>query len=192
MLTLNLLDLLKKSVEGGRIIFNVTKMGKIFWDDMQMVEKWRFEDAIQQAMVAKRMFLTKLHNLNADINDSKLSFIGFQIHKTVWSNQLNIIPFFMKTMATLMKFFGAFISIEKCGEVMAPLFTENQRNSLKKSGKLISWKNKKFIDIKEDFAVLNKEEQDKLWKISLALCADAKTTEIAMRLHNALNENSTS
>jgi len=32
----------------------------------------------------------------------------------------------MKIMATIMKFFGTFISIEKCGMIMAPLFTESQ------------------------------------------------------------------
>lgn len=184
MLTLNLLDLLKKSEKGGRIIFNVTRMGEIFWDDMQMNKKWSFEDGIHQAMVAKRMFLAKLHNLHRDIKDSKLSFIGFEISKTVWSNQLNIIPLYMKIMATLMKLFGTFISIEKCGEIMTPLFTENQEESLKKSGKFITWKKNEFIDIKEDFAVLNQEYQDSLWKISLELCADKKTNQIATNLQN--------
>jgi hypothetical protein len=184
MLTLNLLDLLKKSEKGGRIIFNVTRMGEIFWDDMQMNKKWSFEDGIHQAMVAKRMFLAKLNNLHRDIEDSKLTFIGFEISKTVWSNQLNIIPLYMKLMATLMKLFGTFISIEKCGEIMTPLFTENQEESLKKSGKFITWKKNEFIDIKEDFAVLNQEYQDRLWKISLELCADEKTNQIATNLQN--------
>ncbi|MBK7428336.1 MAG: SDR family NAD(P)-dependent oxidoreductase [Saprospiraceae bacterium] len=40
MLTLNLLDLLENSKKGGRIIFNVTEGGKIFWDDLQMSKKW--------------------------------------------------------------------------------------------------------------------------------------------------------
>ena len=184
MLTLNLLGLLKKSEKGGRIIFNVTRMGEIFWDDMQMNKKWGFEDGIHQAMVAKRMFLAKLHNLHRDIKGSKLSFIGFEISKTVWSNQINIIPFYMKMMATLMKLFGTFISIEKCGEIMTPLFTENQEESLKRSGKFITWKKNEFIDIKEDLAVLNQEYQDRLWKISLELCADKKTNQIATNLQN--------
>jgi hypothetical protein len=182
MLTLNLLDLLKKSEKGGRIIFNVTRMGKIFWDDMQMNRKWRFEDGIHQAMVAKRMFLARLHDLYSGTEDSKVSFIGFEIPKTVWSNQINIIPLYMKLMATLMKQFGTFISIEKCGEIIAPLFTENQEESLKKSGKFITWKKSEFVDIKEDSAVLNKEMQDRLWKISLGLCADEKTNQIAENL----------
>ncbi|MCD6596166.1 MAG: SDR family NAD(P)-dependent oxidoreductase [Bacteroidales bacterium] len=182
MLTLNLLDLLKKSEKGGRIIFNVTRMGKIFWDDMQMKNKWGYEDGIHQAMVAKRMFLAKLHNLYRERKDSKLSFIGFEISKTVWSNQLNIIPFYMKIMATLMKLFGTFISIEKCGEIMTPLFTENQEESLKKSGKFITWKKNEFIDIKENSAVMNKEMQDRLWKVSLELCADEITNQIAENL----------
>ena len=184
MLTLNLLDLLKKSEKGGRIIFNVTRMGEIFWDDMQMNKKWSFEDGIHQAMVAKRMFLAKLHNLHRDIKDSKLTFIGFEISKTVWSNQLNIIPLYMKIMATLMKLFGTFISIDKCGEIMTPLFAENQEESLKKSGKFITWEKNEFIDIKENIAVLNQEYQDRLWKVSLELCADKKTNQIATNLQN--------
>ena len=150
MLTLNLLNLLEKSENGGRIIFNVTTVKEeIYWDDIQMRNNWGFEKGIHQAMVAKRMFLNKLYNLHSEKNDSKLSFIGFEISKTVWSNQVNIIPVFMKTMATIMKWLGQFISIEECGEIMAPLFTENQKESLKKSGKTIIWKNGEFIVIKE-------------------------------------------
>jgi hypothetical protein len=93
---------------------------------LQMEKKWSFEDGIHQAMVAKRMLLAKLHK---DIKDSKLSFIGFQISKTVWSNQLNIIPLYMKIIATLMRLSGSFISIDKCGKIMAPLFIENQEES---------------------------------------------------------------
>lgn len=179
MLTLNLLDLLKKSEKGGRIIFNVTRTGEIFWNDMQMIKKWSYEDGIHQAMVAKRMLLAKLHR---EMKDSKLSFIGFEISQTVWSNQLNIIPFYMKVMATLMRFFGTFISIEKCGEIMAPLFTENKEESQKKSGKFITWKKKEFIDITEDSSVLNNVMQDRLWEVSLELCADEKTNQIAENL----------
>ncbi len=108
-----------------------------------------------------------------------MSFYGFLITKTVWTNQLNIIPVFMKFMATMVKFFGGFISIEKCGEIMAPLFTENQEESLKKSGKFITWKKNNFIELKEDENVLDKKMQEKLWKISLDLCKDEKTVQIA-------------
>lgn len=41
---------------------------------------------------------------------------------------------------------------------MAPLFTENQEESLKKSGKLITWKNNKFEDIEEDAHILNPDK----------------------------------
>ena len=182
MLTLNLLDLLEKSENGGRIIFNVTENGEIFWDDMQLKNKWRYIDGISQAMVAKRMFLVKLHNIYINKQENKLSFIGFQISQTVWTNQINIIPTFMRLMATLMKFFGKFITIEKCGEIMAPLFIEKQDDSLKKSGKFITWKNNQFINIKEVDKVLDPELQDRLWKISLELCADEKTNEISKAL----------
>jgi len=184
MLTLNLLNLLEKSESGGRIIFNVTQRGKIFWDDIQMRKKWGYVAGIQQAMVAKRMFLVKLDNLYRNRKDSKLSFIGFQIPKTVWSNQIKIIPAFMRIMATIMKLLGTFISVEKCGEIMAPLFTENQEESLRKSGRLITWKSNQFIGIEEDADVLDCGLQDRLWKISLELCYDEKTSQIASSLNN--------
>lgn len=184
MLTLNLLNLLENSENGGRIIFNVTKGGKIFWDDMQMQNVWSYESGIHQAMVAKRMFLATLHNLYRHLKGSKLSFIGFEISKTVWSNQINIIPVYMKTMATIMKYLGQFISIEKCGVIMSPLFTEKQEESLKKSGKFITWKKNEFIEIKEDEFILNQENQDRLWSASLQLCKDEKTTRIAENLYN--------
>ncbi len=184
MLTLNVLNLLEKSENGGRIIFNVTEGGKIFWDDMQMKNKWGYEDGIHQAMVAKRMFIVKLHNLYRNKKESNLSFIGFQILKTVWTNQINIIPVFMRIMATIMKLFGTFITIEKCGEIIAPLFNEKQKDNLKKSGKFITWKKNKFVDIKEDVNVLNQESQDRLWKISLELCGDEKTNQISKSLSN--------
>ncbi len=182
MLTLNLLDLLEKSEHGGRVIFNVTEGGEIFWDDMQMKNKWHYEKGIRQAMVAKRMFYARLHNLYDNTNGAKLSFYGFQIPKTVWTNQINIIPFMMKTMASIMKLFGTFISIEECGIIMSPLFTEKQEESLKKSGKFITWKKNKFIELEQDEADFDKGMQDKLWKISLDLCKDEKTAQIAEKL----------
>jgi hypothetical protein len=186
MLTLNLLNLLENSENGGRVIFNVTRGGKIFWDDIQMNKNWSFENGIHQAMIAKRMFLVKLNDLYRVSKKSKVSFIGFEISKTVWSNQLNIIPVSMKTMATIMKFFGTFISIEECGMIMAPLFTENQDESLKKSGKFITWKRNNFIEINEDKIVFDHEMQDRLWKTSLELCMDEKTTRISEKLQHAV------
>jgi hypothetical protein len=85
----------------------------------------------------------------------------------------------MKTMAKVMKIFGTFISIEECGMIMSPLFTEEQEESLKKSGKLITWKDQKFTEMVQDKIVFDKEMQDKLWKISLDLCKDEKTAQIA-------------
>jgi hypothetical protein len=182
MLTLNLLDLLESSRAGGRVVFNVTEGGGIFWDDMQMKKKWGYEDGIHQGMVAKRMFYGRLHDLCRKSNNTKLSVYGFEIPKTVWSNQINIIPSSMKAMATVMKLFGAFISIERCGEIMAPLFTESREESLKRSGKFFTWKKQEFVEKEEDKTVLDKEMQDRLWKISLDLCQDEQTTRIAARL----------
>ena len=90
-----------------------------------------------------------------------------------------VILSFKKTMASVMKFFGGFISIEECGMIMSPLFTEKQEESLKKSGKFITWKKDKFIELEDDKDVFDKEMQDKLWKISLDLCKDDKTIQIA-------------
>jgi short-subunit dehydrogenase involved in D-alanine esterification of teichoic acids len=185
MLTLNLLNLLENSEKGGRVIFNVTRGGKIFWDDVQMKQNWGYENGIHQAMLAKRIFLVKLHDLYRGMKGSKVSFVGFEISKTVWSNQLNIIPVSMRIMATVMKFFGTFISIEECGIIMAPLFTENQVESLKKSGTFITWKKNEFIAMKEDETVFNQEMQDRLWKISLELCKDEITTCIAEKLKHS-------
>ena len=149
-----------------------------------MKKNWGYENGIHQAMAAKRMFLVKLHDLYKGVKGSKVSFIGFEISKTVWSNQINIIPVSMRIMATMMKYFGTFISIEKCGMIMAPLFTENQEESLKRSGKFITWKKNEFIGMKEEETVFNREIQERLWKISLELCKDEKTTRIAERLHD--------
>jgi hypothetical protein len=182
MLTLNLLSLLENSENGGRVIFNVTRGGEIFWDDIQMKKKWGFEKGIHQAMAAKRMFLVELHDLYKGVAGKKVSFIGFEISQTVWSNQINIIPVSMRIMATVMKFFGTFISIEKCGMIMAPLFTENKEESLKKSGKFITWKKNMFIGMKEEETLFSREIQERLWKISLELCKDEITTKIARSL----------
>lgn len=182
MLTLNLLNLLEKSKTGGRVIFNATKGGKIHWDDMQMRNSWSYEAGIHQAMVAKRMFAVSLHELYAKSNRKKLSFVGFEIPKTVWTNQINLIPAPMKLMVSVMKLFGSFISIEQCGQIMAPLFTETQEESLKKSGKFVTWKKGDFADIAEDANVTDKEARDRLWKTSLELCADDKTSQIGNKL----------
>ncbi len=181
MLTLNLLDLLEKSEHGGRVVFNVTEGGEIFWDDMQMTKKWGYEDGIHQAMVAKRMFYVRLHELYAKRADATVSFYGFRIAKTVWTNQINIIPLAMKTMAKLMKLFGQFISIEESGAIMSPLFTESREESLKRSGKFMTWKREAFREMEEDPAVLDKGLRDKLWDASLDLCGDEKTAQIAER-----------
>ena len=102
----------------------------MLWDDLQMKEKWEYEAFIRQAMTLKRMYYTRMHRLLREVGDTRLSFYGYCIPKTVWTNQINIIRFYMRAMATLFKLFGLFISIEQCGEMMAPLFTEGQDESL--------------------------------------------------------------
>ena len=186
MLTLNVLDLLEKSKNGGRVVFNVTEYGEIYWDDMQMEKKWGYESGVYQAMAAKRMLYVHLNNLYRQIKGSKLSFFGFRIPKTVWTNQINIIPVFMKTMAKVMNYFGTFISIEECGTIISPLFSEKQDESLKKSGKFITYRNGKYIETNQDKVEFDQAMQDKLWKISLDLCKDHATTKIAKKLTGSL------
>lgn len=192
MLTLHLLDLLKRSESGGRVVFNVTAGGRIFWDDMQMKKKWGYEDGIHQAMVAKRMFYGRLHDLSRKDQGCRTSFYGFEIPKTVWSNQVNIIPGYMAAMATLVKWFGGFISIEECGKIMAPLFTEDQETSLKRSGKFITATKQGFVEKAEEAIVSDRALQEKLWNISLDLCKDEETRQIASKLcENARSEGET-
>jgi hypothetical protein len=186
MLTLNLLDLLEKSAQGGRLVFNVTKGGEINWDDMQMENNWHYERGVHQAMAAKKILYTKLHNAYKNGRKSRLSFFGYEIEKTVWSNQISIIPAPMRFMARVMKLFGGFISIEKCGEIMLPLFTEKQDESLKKSGRFLGSKNGAFHEVKDDKTNTDENQQERLWKVSLALCKDKDTSGIANRLQQVI------
>lgn len=59
MLTLNLLNLFEKSETDGRVILNVYRCGKIFWDEIQTNKNRGYVNGIHQAMAAKRMFLVK-------------------------------------------------------------------------------------------------------------------------------------
>ncbi len=182
MLTLNLLKLLEKSEAGGRVIFNATRGGKIHWDDLQMEEEWTYEEGIHQAMVAKRMLLSKLHKL-CSRKKVAVSFVGFEISKAVWTNQLQIIPMYMKVIATVMKFLGRFLSIDECGKIISPLLTEDKAVNYQRSGKFITWNKKMFKDLEEEAFVLDSTNQDRLWSISLDLCSDEKTKNISEDLH---------
>ncbi len=182
MLTLHLLDLLERSERGGRVVFNVTRGGSISWDDMQMKKKWSYQAGIQQAMVAKRMFYGRLHDLSRRAGDVRTSFYGFEIPKTVWSNQVNIIPGTMRAMATVVKWFGGFISIDECGEIMAPLFLEDQATSLQRSGRFITSTKGRFVEREDVAAVSDRALQERLWNISLDLCNDDDTRRIANAL----------
>lgn len=81
-----------------------------------------------------------------------------------------------------MRFFGTFISIEECGKVIAPLFTESREESLKKSGKFITWKNGAFVEMKHDEYAADHKLQERLWIVSLDLCNDEETVQIAEKL----------
>jgi hypothetical protein len=182
MLTLNLLELLEVSRHGGRVIFNAVGFGELAWDDLQLEDRWSYERAIGQGMVAKRMFYTRLHELYAARPGPAVSCFGFEVPKTVWSNQLNLIPLPMRAMATLMKGLGRFISIDACGAMMAPLFLEGQAESAKKSGSLVTFERGELRDRERNATVLDAAERERLWEKSLALCADPATTRAAERL----------
>lgn len=179
MLSINLLPLLERSSSGGRIIFNATHYGDMLWDDMQMKAGWTFERGVFQGMAAKRMFARRLHELYARIPGSSLSFISYEIHKTVWSNQLNLIPWHMKAPATVVKWFGGFITIEQCGKEMLPLFVDDARLSRERSGRLLSWKNGAYCEIAETGEIVDASAQSRLWDVSVDLCRDPETARIA-------------
>ena len=182
MLTLRLLDLLERSSVGGRVVFNAMEWGEMYWDDVQQTKKWSYERGIRQGMIAKRMFYTKLHQLYSSNTTDPVACYGFQIPKTVWTNQINLIPSGMRGMARIMKFFGRFISIERCGEIMAPLFIEDREQALSRSGKLISWKKDAFVELTKADKTLDQTSIDRLWQLSLQLCQDPFVTEVAEQL----------
>jgi len=182
MLTLDLLPLLARSKHVGRVVFNTPTFGELDLDDLQLERDWDYERAIGQGMVAKRMFLLELHERTRARGDDRVSFIGFSIHKTVWSNQLNLIPTGMRLAASVMRLLGQFISIERCGEVMAPLFTEGAEVTRERSGQLLTWKKGAFTQVPHNAFVLDAENRQRLWEESLALCDDPRTTRHAETL----------
>lgn len=182
MLTLNLLDRLEASSHGGRVVFNAPAFGDLRWNDLQLEKDWNYELAIGQAMVAKRMLATQLHALYRARGEPRVSCYSFEISKTVWTNQLNLIPRSMRLVATVMRALGQFISIDECGAVMAPLFLESRQECAQKSGRLIALKRGKLYDREKHPGVLDAATREQLWNISLALCADEATTRAAQRL----------
>lgn len=185
MLTLNVLDLLEGSKHGGRVVFNTPSFGELRFDDLQLEKGWSFELALGQSMAAKRMFFTRLHELYAARTGPRVSCFGFEIPKTVWTNQINLIPFAMRAMATVMKAIGQFISIDACGEIMAPLFLEGREEAAKRSGRLITFKDGVLCDHEKTPSALDAAQRARLWALSLSLCADEATTRASQRLTGA-------
>ncbi|MBM4437499.1 MAG: hypothetical protein FJ029_09745 [Actinobacteria bacterium] len=85
-------------------------------------------------------------------------------------------------MATLVKWLGQFISIDACGEIMAPLFVEDREQTAQKSGRLLTVKKGELHDLEKHPTVLDAEQRARLWRISLALCDDEPTARAAERL----------
>ncbi len=186
MLTLELLELLERSPHGGRVVFNATQMGEIGWDDLQMKRKWGFEAALGQAMVAKHLFYRRLHALYAARGGATVSCFGYQIPKTVWSNQVELIPAGMKAMATVAKWLGQFISIDECGALMAPLFVESAEQTRARSGRFLTSTRGRFCDVEKKLPVVDDPgQQQRLWEVSLQLCGDERTRRAADRLTRA-------
>lgn len=186
MLTLNLLELLEASALGGRVIFNTASFGQLNWDDVQLKKQWSFEAGVGLGMVAKHMFCMRLHQLYAARGTAAVSCFGFSIPKTVWSNQVNIIPFPMKAAATVMKWFGQFISIEQCGQIMAPLFLDSAPATRERSGRFLTWKEGNFVPVDKNPASLEPSDWERLWDLSLDLCADEQTRRCAARLVSSI------
>jgi hypothetical protein len=131
------------------------------------------------------MFYRRLHQLYAARSGPSVSSFGFQIPKTVWSNQLQIIPLPLRMMATVMKWFGRFISIDECGAIMAPLFVEGRTESSLKSGRFLTWKKDALVDVDHSPASSDPKDWERLWNLSLELCADEPTRRSADRLSSS-------
>jgi NAD(P)-dependent dehydrogenase (short-subunit alcohol dehydrogenase family) len=192
MLTLNLLDLLEGSAHGGRVVFNATDFGKLDLDDLQLTKRWTFQAGVGVGMVAKHMFYMRLNQLYAARGGAAVSCFGFLIPKTVWSNQLNIIPVWWKALSTVAKWFGQFISIDECGAIMAPLFLEGPESSVAKAGRFLTWKNGVFVDAGKRPASGSPADWERLWNISLELCGDELTKRCAERLGGLIPSTATS
>lgn len=183
VLTLGLLERLEASPHGGRVVFNATEVGEIAWDDLQMKRKWGYEAAIGQAMVAKHLFYRRLHSLYAARGGAMVSCFGYQIPKTVWSNQIEIIPAWMRAMATVAKWLGQFISIDECGALMAPLFVEGAEETRQRSGRFLTSKKGQFVEVEKKLpAIDDPVQQKRLWDLSLELAGDDQTRRAAERL----------
>lgn len=182
MLVLNLLELLERSDSGGRVIFNVSRGGELNWNDLHQKQKWSYVKGIRQGMVAKRLFLQKMHHLYENHTDRKVSFIGYETPKTVWTNQVNIIPWYMQAPAYLMKGLGQFISIETSGKYIAPLFTESVEEAQAHSGQIVTHKNFQLQSLSLDPIDTSIADQDRLWTESLKMIKDQQTHDIASRI----------
>ncbi len=106
-------------------------------------------------------------------------FTSFNILETVWTNQINIIPKYMKAIASLFKLFGQFISIEKCGEMIGPLFTIEDKEFLKFNSKLITYKGGSYQIMDEDSHIISLSNQERLFNKSVELANDFTTKELA-------------
>lgn len=181
-LTLGLLDLLERSEAGGRVLFNATQVkgqDEIRWDDLQMERDWGYEPAIHQAMVAKRMLLLRLHRLYRARTEPRVSFYGFHIPKAVWTNQLAIIPWPMRAVASVMRLAGRFYTMDECGEIIAPLLSADRAQAEAWSGTLLTWEDGAYTPLPESAAVRDAAQRERLWRTSLALCDDERTARVA-------------
>lgn len=170
LLVRGLLPLLARAPQGGRVVFNIADFGELDLDDLQMDRGWGYERGVGQGMVAKRMLLVELDARAKAAGDESVAFLGFHTDKAVWTNQLTLIPFGMRFMARLANLFGQFLSMEQCGEMMAPLFTEPHAESLARSGTLVTWRKGRFETLPHPAEVEDADKRARLWAESERLC----------------------
>lgn len=65
---------------------------------------------------------------------------------------------------------------------MAPLFMENAAETRKKTGQFLTAKKGHFTVLQDNPEIVNSEAADRLWNISLLLCRDEQTRQIAFEL----------
>ena len=135
-----------------------------------MKTKWGYERGIGQAMVAKRMMAAELRERVASQESTPIAFVCYAIPKTVWTNQISIIPAGMRFMARMMKLFGGFIDIETSGRMIAPLFTMEQHEVGRYSGHLITTRKGRFAILDDGPFVADAALRSRLWEHSVELC----------------------
>jgi hypothetical protein len=121
-------------------------------------------------MVGKRMLAAELPQRVCQSNRTRVAFVCYAVPKTVWSNQISIIPAGMRFVARMMKLFGGFIDIETSGRMMSPLFTMEAQEIAQYSGHLITTRKGRFTLLDDGPYVADPALRSRLWERSVELC----------------------